>query len=237
LISSRQSFAAAIFALSHRREKSSGFSGAQLFPFRGVLSIVNVCDHAQIRNKCMNKLRIILAAAFCALALTSIAQDTNELKTDLGIFEAQTGVVIVKGYKQVGSISVGPLDILVDCKESAYAGTGQKADGVVVEIGAEQVGRERAYVDYDEIDSLLNGMDYINKINYDVTPLPGFEVTYTTKSGLRLIAYSVQRDGGIRLFLQYDDGPRISLSSAQLAQLEGFIGQAKTDLDSIRAIK
>ena len=185
----------------------------------------------------MNKLCIIILSAFCSLAFTATAQDTNALKTDLGVFEAQTGVVIVKGYKQIGSISIGPVDILVGCKESIYAGTSQKADGVVVEIGGNSLPMERAYVDYDEIDSLLDGIDYLNKINYDVTPLPGFEVTYTTKSGLRLIAYSVQRDGGIRLFLQYNDGPRISLSSQQLTQLYGFVGQAKDDLDAIRSLK
>jgi hypothetical protein len=80
-------------------------------------------------------------------------------------------------------------------------------------------------------------MDYIGKITYNVTSLPGFEATFTTKSGLELIAYGNKQQGGIRTFLQYNDGPRIQLASDQWIQLANLIGQAKTTLDSLRTPK
>ena len=91
-----------------------------------------------------------------------------------------------------------------------------------------------ALVDYDELDALLNGMDYLGKITFNVTPLPGFEATFTTKSGLQLIAHGDKQQGGIRMFLQYNDGPRIPLASDQWTQLSKLIQQAKATLDSLR---
>lgn len=185
----------------------------------------------------MNKLHIILVAAFCSLALASPAQDTNALKTGIGVFEARTGAVIIKGFGQIGSLSVGPDVLSVRCKESTDVSTGRKAYGLAIEIAGNPLPRERIFVDYDEIDSLLNGINYLSKITYDVTPLPSFEASYTTKSGLRVVATSVRRQGGIQFFLQYGDEPRILLTSDQMTQLYGLIGQAKDNLTSIKTAK
>ena len=97
--------------------------------------------------------------------------------------------------------------------------------------------KDKIIVDYDELDSLLNGIDYLSKISYDVTPLPGFEAVYATKSGLRLVAYSSRRMGGIQTFLQYGDNPRIPLASDQVAQVRDLISQARTALAALMAPK
>ena len=184
----------------------------------------------------MRKFFIVLIAAFCALAFAARAQDTNALKTEIGIFESQTGVVIVKGFGLVGSVSTGSAIISVRCKESSSAATGHKDYGIAVVIEVNQQ-RGVAIVDYDELDSLLNGMDYLGKTTYNVTSLPGFEATFTTKSGLELIAFGNKQQGGIRTSMQYDDGPRIPLASDQWTQLTKLIEQAKAMLDSLRTPK
>ena len=185
----------------------------------------------------MRHLCVVLTVAFCSLAFASRAQDTNALKTHIGVFEAQTGTVIIKGFGQTGSMSAGADVISVRCKESTDVNTGHKAYGLAIEITGNNRPRERTYVDYDEIDSLLNGVNYLSKITCDVTPLPSFEASYTTKSGLRVVASSARRQGGIQTFLQYCDQPRILLTSDQLAQFHGLVDQAKNSLDSIRAAK
>jgi hypothetical protein len=184
----------------------------------------------------MRKFCVVLIAVGCSLAFAVRAQDTNALKTQIGIFESQTGVVIVKGFGQIGSVSTSAAVISVRCKESSSAATGHKDYGIAVVIEVNQW-RGLAIVDYDELDSLLNGMDFIGKITYGVTSLPGFEATFTTKSGLQLIAFGNKQQGGIRTFLQYNDSPRISLTSDQWNQLARLIGQAKTTLDSLRVPK
>ena len=184
----------------------------------------------------MRKLFAVLIIVICSLAFAAHAQDTNALKTEIGIFESQTGVVIIRGFGQIGSLATGGAVISVRCKESSSAASGHKDYGIALVIEA-SLWREFAIVDYDELDGLLNGMDYLGKITYGVTSLPGFEATFTTKSGLELMAFGNKQQGGIRTFLQYDDGPRISLASDQWIQLANLIGQAKTTLDSLRAAK
>jgi hypothetical protein len=74
----------------------------------------------------MRKICVVLIAIVCSLAYAGRAQDTNALKTEIGIFESQTGVVIVKGFGQVGSVSTGAAVISVRCKESTSLATGRK---------------------------------------------------------------------------------------------------------------
>lgn len=184
----------------------------------------------------MNKCCVILIAAGCWQAVAARAQDTNALKTEIGVFEAQTGVVIIRGYGQVGSLSAGGAEISVRVKESSSAATGHKDYGLAVVIAANQW-REVALMDYGELDQFLNAMDYLGKMTYNVTSLPGLEASFTTKSGLQLIAHGDKQQGGIRTFLQYNDGPRIPLASDQWMQLAKIIQQAKTTLDALRAPK
>ena len=93
----------------------------------------------------------VLIAVGCSLPLRLAHRTPNALKTEIGLFESQTGVVIVKGFGQVGSVSTGGAVISVRCKESASTATGHKDYGIAVVIEANQW-RGVAIVDYDELD-------------------------------------------------------------------------------------
>jgi hypothetical protein len=185
----------------------------------------------------LNQLHFIWVTALCLLAASVSAQDTNALKTTLGVFEAQTGVLMVKSFGPIGSMSVGAAEISVRGKETWEVNTSHKLHGLDIEITGNNPARERIMVDDDEIAALLGAMDYFLKITSDVTTLPSFDATYTTKCGLRFSAYSVRKNGGIQLFLQYDDHPRMALTTAQIAQLYALIDQAAKALDALPAGK
>jgi hypothetical protein len=185
----------------------------------------------------MNKLQINLLSAICLIGWAAAAQDTNSLKTEIGAAEAQTDVVIVKGFGQTGSIAAGADEVSVRCKETTDIGTGQKIYGLAIEIAGNPFPHDRILVDDDEIDSLLGGINYLIKINYDVTSLPGFEASYATKAGLRVIAGSLRKDGGVQYSLQYGDGPRIPLSAVQISQFYGLVEQARKNLDALKSGK
>jgi hypothetical protein len=185
----------------------------------------------------MNKTHILLLAAFCALVSSTLAQDTNSLKTDLGIFETQTGAVLIKGFSQIGTLTVGEDVIAVYCKESTDMTTGHKADGLAIVISGNAPPRRRILVDYDEIDSLLDSINYLNKISCDVTPLASFEASYSTKSGFKVVANSLRRQGSIQASLEYGDDLKILLTTDQMAQLYRLIEQAKKNLDALRSPK
>jgi hypothetical protein len=182
----------------------------------------------------MSKFCLILIAICCSLAFACRAQDaTNVVKTEIENFEAQTGTVIVKGFGETGSLTTGAGVISVRCKESIDIGHGLKQYGIAIELAANPP-REFFIVDYDEIGSLLSGIDYLSQITYSVTALPAFEASFTTRSGLRVVAYSAVRQGGIHTYLQFGDAPRISLASDQLAQFQNLIVQAKNSLDALK---
>lgn len=95
-------------------------------------------------------------------------------------------------------------------------------------------------VDYDEMDSLLNGIDYISKVNHTVTSLPDYDVVYATGGGLHLTVYTSQkRPGAIQVAVQSNraNRDRVLLSSDQLARFQNLVQQAKSKLDSLRAGK
>jgi hypothetical protein len=95
-------------------------------------------------------------------------------------------------------------------------------------------------VDYDEMDSLLNGLNYLAKIDYKVTSQPTFVASYVTRSGFRVGAFTSQRRGVIQYFLQ-DHGtnsansPRILITPAQLTQFQSLVDQARSNLNSLQA--
>lgn len=182
----------------------------------------------------MRKFYFILLTATCSFAFAARAQDaTNAPKTEIENFELQTGTVIVKGLGEIGSVTTSAGVISVRCKESIDENTGLKEYGIGVALTSNQL-HGFLVVDYDELDSLIHGLDFLGKITYDATALPSFDATFATKSGLCIAAHSEQRQGAIQDFLQFADTPKIPLTSVQFAQFQNLISQAKASLDSLR---
>lgn len=164
------------------------------------------------------------------------AQAQAESSTKLETFQAKTGAVIVKGYKEVGSLSGLGGTVTVTSWEFLDAQSGRKEHGIGIEV--KESGRlereERSFIDYDEIDSLIKGLDYISKIDASVSKLGNFEAEYKTRG-----EFSVTTFGS-------DRGIRAAISAGRLSHINVFIDldklpafrklvtDAKADLDSIR---
>jgi hypothetical protein len=185
----------------------------------------------------MRKFCVVLLAASGFFAGTAPAQVTNVPLTKLEAFEAQTGMVMVKGTGQIGSLAVGALTITVLSKESINVGAGRKQYGLAIEAAENNQLVWKRVVDYDEIDSLVNGLNYLSIIDDKVTTLPAFVAGYVTKSGFRVGAFTSQRRGAIQLFLQdyTANSARILVTPAQLAEFLSLVEQARKNLDSLRA--
>lgn len=181
----------------------------------------------------MRRIAVSLMAIVCSFAFVSQAQETNAPATEIENFELQTGTVIVKGFDDVGSLTTSAGTISVRCKESSDPAGGQKKYGVSVLLTSDRT-RGFMVVDYEELVPLIQAMDYLSKISYNVTPMPVFDAEFTTKSGVEVIAHSERHQGGIHNFIRFGNGPRISLTSDQFAQLQNLFTQAKTTIDTIR---
>ena len=192
-------------------------------------------------RKYMRKSYLLVAAAgwFTLAAGAQIPQIvvTNVPPTELQAFEDRTGTVIVAGAGQVGAVAVGDLNLAVVCKESMDVSGGPRQYGLAIEITDGSQRLTKLVVDYDELDSLQSALSYLGKLDYNVTTLPTFVASYVSKAGLRVGAYTSQKHGAIQYFLQdYSrPGARILISAYQLAQFQGLIGEARKNLDSMRA--
>jgi hypothetical protein len=189
------------------------------------------------------QMALLVAGTGFLLTLNANAQTDNSAAiyvpaTYLENFELQTNTTIVKGFSLVGSVSLENTTLSVHADEANDIGHSQKAYGITVElVGSNQPGvppRIPLVVDYDELDSLSDAIDYVSKVTWGVTQLNSFEAGYMTKSGLHVIAHSDRRQDVIHTYIQFGDLPRISVTTDQLSQLHSLITQAKATLDSLK---
>ena len=187
----------------------------------------------------MNHFKTLLLTFTCVLGCTrmAVAQDTNALRTQIGVMEARTGSVIVKGIGQLGSLPLGVAELDVKYKETVDAGGNQKVYGLAIDLEGGNFPRSRVLVDDDELDALIDGVNYLAKIRNDVTTLPALEATYTTKAGLTIIADAIRREGAIVYYVQTCDSPRIGIAPVQMTQLANLLQQGRKNLDALKAGK
>lgn len=186
----------------------------------------------------MSKIAIALALTVSSLLFAShgSAQTTNEYPlTILETTENTTGQLLVKSTEPVGYAPLGGATISVACKEDALIASGRKLYGLVVDIQSGQQ-RVRTIIDYDEINPLLQALDYLIKVDWSVTSLSTFNAGYTTKEGLRFAAFSNKRQDKIE-FVVTAFQTRLPSSPSELSQLYNLVYQAKTRIDALREVQ
>ncbi|MGH8022523.1 MAG: hypothetical protein ACRED1_02995, partial [Limisphaerales bacterium] len=167
----------------------------------------------------MRSILLLSMALAAALPLAVTAQSsTNAPATEIESFDLQTDAVIVKGTGQIGSIATEAGTILVRCRESDNVASGQKQYAIAIGIQANQ-SRLVLWVDYDELDALIQGMNFLSKVNFEVTTMPSFDAIITTRSGFRAGARSERQKGSIQLFAQFQNAIQVPLTPAEFAQL------------------
>ena len=180
----------------------------------------------------------------CAIASQALAQNqktdsaSKEPKTKLEAFEARTGAVIIRGFATIGSVAGRfSTSATVECKEFTDASSGKKEYGITITVKkSSDYGHEHvSYIDYDEIDSLIKGIDYITKIDKTVTKLDLFQADYRTKGQLTVSTFS---DDAGKVQAAVESGLYGSVSAYfsldQLAEFKNLIQKAKDKLDSIQ---
>ncbi len=137
-------------------------------------------------------LPLVLAAVVTsqALAQDKAAPVPKEPKTKIEIFDAKTGAVIVHGFSTIGTVRGRfGTSATVECKEFTDASSGKKEYGITITVkDTSEYKREHvSYIDYDEIDSLTKGIDYITKVDKTATKLDDFQADYKTKGELAFV--------------------------------------------------
>jgi hypothetical protein len=159
--------------------------------------------------------------------------------TRLESFETNTGAVILRATAPIGKVELNNVNLLVNCREITDSGAGRRAHGMQVIIDEVGQPEERALIDFDELEPLLVAMDYLNRIDWSATSLPGFDAVFTTKGGLRVAAFGSRSTGTIDFAVrQLRSGkPPVRLTREQMSQFKALLEQGKARLEALGAAK
>jgi hypothetical protein len=105
-------------------------------------------------------------------------------------FRPAIGSVLTLGFEDLGEVD----GVSVDVREMRDT-HGGRVRGLVVEVRETQTIREQSFVDADEIPELLNGLDALIAVTANPTQFRSFEIRYTTKGELDLVASSSRNRG------------------------------------------
>lgn len=159
-----------------------------------------------------------------------------EPRTKLEAIEDRHSTVVIKGFTRITTVEVRGLRI--DAVEIREMGNVSRAKGIVVvlrETGGERLNDNRAFVDYEELDPLLNAIDAIGRVDESATKLAGFEARYKTQGDLEIAVFRQTRSGtAVILTTGICDRATATLTLDEFAKVRAMIQEAKTRLDELR---
>lgn len=159
-----------------------------------------------------------------------------EPRTKLEALEDRHSTVIIKGFTRITTLEVR--GIRIDAIEMRDVGSAVgRAKGIVVVLreGGERPDDNRAFVDYDEIDPLLNAIEVVSRVDETTTKLASFEARYKTLGDLEIAVFRQTRSGAaVIMSTGICDRATATLSLDDLAKIRAMIQEAKTRLDEIR---
>jgi hypothetical protein len=186
-----------------------------------------------------NAILVFLWSVFCfQLSAQDTKSESAEPKTKVEAFQAKSGAVIIRGFTKVGTVACrSDTSVEIECKELTDATSGKKEFGISVTVknSARFSKESTSHIDYDEIDSLLKGIEYIAKIDKTATRLALFQADYKTKGDLTVSTYSSSQ-GEVQAAVQSGrfGGTMAFLSLSDLEDFRKLIANSKRALDEIR---
>jgi hypothetical protein len=167
--------------------------------------------------------------------------EPSEPRTRLEDLEDRHNSVLIKGFTRITTIDSREVRIdaieMRDTRKTPVSSGVLFAKGIAVVLreGENQPGDNRAFVDYEELDSLLNGIDIISRVDETATKLAGFEARYKTNGDLEISVFRQTRSGtAVIIRTGICDRTTVTLSLDDLAKVKALIQEAKARLDEIR---
>lgn len=158
-----------------------------------------------------------------------------EPRTKLEAFDERYGTVVVKGFTQVNSIDVR--GVRVDAIELRDTARNTRVTGIVIAVGTagERPQENRAFVDYEEIDALLAGIEAVSRVNETMTKLVGFEGKYRTLGDFEVGVFRQTRSGNaVSLTAGVCEQARVTMTLDELVKVRAMIADAKAKLDEAK---
>ncbi|TMN90058.1 MULTISPECIES: hypothetical protein [Pseudoalteromonas] len=186
----------------------------------------------------------IISLAIVALLVPSayaanLKDSVPKAKTKLEQFSAKTGVVLIRGFQKIGSAQgLYSTSVNIQSKEFTNVTDGSKQYGITIEAFKENGKYDKqhtSFIDFDEINSLIQGIDYISKVKPDVTKFEDFQADYTTKGSLKISTFS----SGDKLMAAVTSGDIGGVAAyfniEDLAKIKDLLLKAKKKIESVKA--
>jgi hypothetical protein len=158
-----------------------------------------------------------------------------EPRTKLEALEDRHSAVIIKGFTRITTLDVR--GVRIDAVEMREMGNVHRAKGVVISLreGGERPNENRAFIDYEELDALLNAIDAVSRVDETVTRLASFEAKYKTMGDLELGVFrQTQRGTAVILSTGICDRATQTMTLDDLSKVRAMIQEAKNRLDELR---
>ena len=197
---------------------------------------------------------ILLSALLLCCGVTAFAQrpgpqfwrklgcEPLEPRTKLEEIEDRHGTVVIKGFTRITTLEVR--GVRIDAVEMREMGNVSRAKGIVIALRDERPPVEnrnerpndnRAFIDYEEIDPLLNAIDAVARVDETATKLAGFEARYRTQGDFEIGVFRQTRTGtAVVMSTGICDRATQTLTLDDLAKVKAMIQEAKGRLDEIR---
>ena len=160
-----------------------------------------------------------------------------EPRTELEELEDRHGLII-KGFTRITTVDVRGVRIdAIEMRDLGSPNAVRVVKGLVVVLreGGERPNENRAFVDYREIDSLVNAIDVVSRVDESATKLAGFEARYKTLGDLEIAVFRQTRSGtAVTMTTGLCDLATVTMSLDDLAKVKAMIQEAKTRLDDVR---
>ena len=166
-----------------------------------------------------------------------LACEPLEPRTKLEAIDFRYARVLIKGFTQVATLEGRGGDLRIDAVELRDTMEPARATGIVVVArdASDRTRENRAYIDYDEIDSFIKALDTVARIDETTTKLTGFEARYRTNGDLEVNVFRQSRSGvASSLSTGICDKITVLLTLDDLNKLRGIILEAKTRLDELK---
>jgi hypothetical protein len=179
----------------------------------------------------MRKIILFLALG---MAWTLNAQTTNTPRTYFEAYNAVADAPLLKGMSVIGTLNNQinyPVEIRVE--ELTNLQSSNVVYGVSLRTRVSSKQLEVDYIDYDELDGLIRGIQFVSQTDHSQTPLDNFEAAYRTRCGLSVL--KVSNGNKLTIVMKSGDtlGTRNQMASFVLDDLGRYLTAAKAKLDAL----
>ena len=159
-----------------------------------------------------------------------------EPRTKLERLDEWYNTVTIKGFTRITTVEVR--GVRIDAVEMRALGSRDRAKGIVVSLregGEQRPNENRAFVDYEELDALLNAIDAVSRVDESATRLASFEAKYKTLGDLEVGVFrQTQRGTAVSLTTGICDRATQTMTLDDLGKVKAMIQEAKTRLEELR---